>query len=376
VTRRITALAAVGLLGLISWLAGYWVLSSRAARTSPVALEQPATTASVSVASQTDRPDPMMAKVLSPRRSKDDFHAGVGVMLYDNDPAFSAKAGVLLDRLARLGVNSVSLAFPIFQDSWTATELRTNDRTPTDENLRDFVNQAHKRDFTVMFRPLLDEASLHRDKRWRGELNPTDPGAWFRSYSALLDRYGRLGQAVNVDSIDIGTEFVSLEKYTSEWLKVIASLRQNYSGQLTYSANWDRPFPGFGQALDFLGIDAFYPLAATDSQVSRLVGAWDPWLKLAAQIERTNHKPVVFTELGTTSETDSFKTPWIWRHETGVDMEAQRVYYAASCQAAKSRVHGMYWWVFELVPLANPTKDPGFSPSGKPAELEIERCFR
>jgi hypothetical protein len=35
----------------------------------------------------------------------------------------------------------------------------------------------------------------------------------------------------------------------------------------------------------------------------------------------------------------------------------------------------MYWWDYLLDSLPAPTTDPNFDPQGKPADLEISRCF-
>lgn len=39
------------------------------------------------------------------------------------------------------------------------------------------------------------------------------------------------------------------------------------------------------------------------------------------------------------------------------------------------RIGGMYWWEYLLDPVASPTTDPGFDPQGKPADVEIGRCY-
>jgi len=66
----------------------------------------------------------------------------------------------------------------------------------------------------------------------------------------------------------------------------------------------------------------------------------------------------------------------VWKHDTGLSLDAQTRYYAASCRALKSRVGGIYWWDFLLDPPTTPSTDPGFVPEGKPAELQIASCFR
>jgi len=316
--------------------------------------------------------------VARPRQSPADFQAGVTVVVYWNDPAFKQKTEVLLDHLAGIGVNSVSFTFPLYQTSYTSTDIHEAPNTPTHDNMAFFTREARRRGFTVMLRPLLDDVSLQTEGKWRGIIAPSSVSAWFQNYTALLVQYARIAQSDGAQMIDIGTEFKSLEGDTTQWLALIQAVRQVYSGQLTYSANWDdRTYPRFGSALDLIGIDAFYtlsvPVAATSDQIA---AAWRPWLARTQAIARAMGKPVIYTEIGTTSEVGSFQVPWSWKHGTGVSQEAQRVYYAGSCQAVKGQVQGMYWWQYNLEPLPAPATDIGFNPEGKQAEPEITHCYQ
>ncbi len=321
---------------------------------------------------QPARPHPMPPPAPFP------FQAGVNLLVYGNDPAFASKTAAQLDHLVQLHVKSVSFVFPIYQDSWTATQVHADPlMTPSMDNMRLFIRAAHQRHLRVMVRPLLDEASLHPAGKWRGSIAPSNPGAWFASYTSLVVGYAQLAQAEGAEAIDVGTEFDSLQWDSGYWLKLLNAVRRVYRGQLTYSSNWAISYPAFGWALDFLSIDAFFPLAVPASATQQqLVSAWAPWTSRASGIAYAFGKPVVFTELGTTSEVASFQQPWVWHHGTGLSLEAQRLYYAASCQAVKGRVGGMYWWEYDLQPLTSPLTDPGYNPQGKPAELEIANCYR
>lgn len=323
----------------------------------------------------TDTPSPPLPPRPAPRPFP--FEAGVNMLVYGNDPAFAAKAAAQLDHLAQLHVNSVAFVFPIYQASWTATTVYSDPvSTPSTSNMRTFIRAAHQRHIRVLLRPLLDEASLHTAGKWRGQIAPSSTGAWFASYTNLVMGYAQLAQAENVEIIDIGTELDSLQSSTQQWLNLIASVRGVYHGQLTYSANWAIWYPSFGWALDFLSVDAFFPLAVpVNASQQQLVAAWGQWVARANGFGYSYGKHVVFTELGTTAEVGSFQQPWLWSHGTGISMEAQRLYYAAACQALKGRIGGMYWWEYLLDPVPSATADPGFDPQGKPADLEIGRCY-
>jgi len=308
------------------------------------------------------------------------FQGGVIVYADGTDPALLSNAQRLLDHLVAVKVNSVALVFPLYQSSWTSSDVHADpSKTPTDEFLDGFIAAAHQRDLAVMVRPLIDDTPLMKAGHWRGQLQPSDPGAWYAAYKTLMVKYAGIAQAEDGEVFDIGTELSSLQNNTPPWLDLIAAVRVVYTGQLTYSNNWGGPYPAFGSALDFASVDAFYPLSAPHgASVAQLISAWQQWTPLLTQMQASLGKPVVLTELGTTSEPDSYRTPYDWHHGGGVSLEAQRRYYAASCQALKPLVGGMYWWVYytNWFDKVQPASDPGYQPVGKPAEQEITACYQ
>lgn len=308
------------------------------------------------------------------------FQGGVIVYADGTDPALLSNAQRLLDHLVAVKVNSVALVFPLYQSSWTSSDVHADpSKTPTDEFLDGFIAAAHQRDLAVMVRPLIDDTPLMKAGHWRGQLQPSNPDAWYAAYKTLMVKYAGIAQAEDGEVFDIGTELSSLQNNTPPWLDLIAAVRVVYTGQLTYSNNWGGPYPAFGSALDFASVDAFYPLSAPHgASVAQLISAWQQWTPLLTQMQASLGKPVVLTELGTTSEPDSYRTPYDWHHGGGVSLEAQRRYYAASCQALKPLVGGMYWWVYytNWFDKVQPASDPGYQPVGKPAEQEITACYQ
>lgn len=304
------------------------------------------------------------------------FQAGAITYAFGSSPEQVTQSKALLDRLAGLKVNAVGLAFPLFQSGWRTGDVHIDPvATPNSDFFATFVTEAHRRGIAVLLRPLVDETSLH-PAHWRGDIKPDDPAAWFASYQATMVTYARLAEADKVEVLDIGTELTSMQGYAAQWRGVVAAVKEVYRGQVTYSANWDTPYPAFGDSLDFIGVDAFFPLQAPRSaSVDQLVAAWKPWQAKLSQIAQQWGKKVVLTELGTTSEPGSYQSPYTWNHADGVSLADQQSYYAATCRALKPQVSGMYWWAFYLAPVPNPTTDAGYDPQGKPAEQEIGRCY-
>lgn len=322
-------------------------------------------------------PDVPTIAVSRPRTSGKAFQAGVSVVIYGNDPFFQHKSQVLLNRLARNGINSVSFVVPIFQDGVSGSDVRNDPvRTPTATRIATFAGEAHKRGFTVMLRPLLDIGTVETATDWRGTLRPQDPAQWHHSYTALMMSYARLAQAHDVAILDIGSELDSMEVNGTYWLQLIKSVRSVYHGQVTYSSNWAKGYPAFGRALDFISVDAYFPLnRPSGATVADLAAAWQPWIDRLTRIQRSFGKPLVLTEMGATSLVGSFQQPWIWDNQQPVDLTAQQRYYQAACQSIVPRFNGVYWWEYTLDPPAKPALDRSYAVAGKPAETDLATCF-
>ena len=324
--------------------------------------------------------DKVIPKVTNPRENSDDFQAGITFFLYEAEINEMHKITEMLDYLVQMNINSISLTFPIFQEDWKASELYIDEKlTPSNENLRLITQEAHNRQFTVLLRPILYEKTLLPDRHWRGSIQPIDVELWFESYTKIILDYAKLAQEEDIEILSIGVELNSLEHRINDWEKMIEEIREIYSGQLTYSQNWDvfgRNNLEFWNKLDFIGVDAFFPLqVGSDATLEELVEAWEPWIKAMNYLKEIEEKPIVLTEVGTMSQSGSFRAPWRWEHGTPIDLEAQANYYKATCIASKETVNGIYWWNIGLDFPENSQQSSSFNPIGKPAEDVIIECF-
>jgi hypothetical protein len=363
-SRKVLLTAGLALLLGVSGLTTYSILKPVLAPTGPVAAAAQA--------------PPPLVPVLNPRTQATDFQAGVTVLIYGNDPSFDFKVRQELNRLATLGANSVGLVFPIYQTTAQSADVHADPtKTPSADRIALFIRQAHQRGFTVLLRPLLDEHSLALDGQWRGTIQPTSVDAWFQAYQELILGYARLAQREHVDALGVGSELNSLEADGVQWLQLINQVRQVYSGLVTYSSTFSNGYPaGFASALDFLGVDAYYPMAVqAGATVKDLELAWRPWIAELERIHAASGKPITITEIGTPSRAGSYLTPWTLKPGAPLDLETQSRYYQASCHALSGVVPGLYWWYTNLDASSAPLRDTGYNPTGKPAELEIAKCF-
>lgn len=331
-------------------------------------------------------------------RKSPEFRRGFCVSVVGNDPAFQERLATLLDRLLTLHVNSVSVAFNLFQDDWTSSSIQANTEgefgSITEENLRIFIQEAHRRGLSVMVSPLLDEMSLVPDGQWRGSIRPRDIDSWFRSYSQLILGYAKVAQEEDVEFLSVGAELQSLEPEAERWVTLIQSVREIFAGQVTYGFNWDSLLSKNGlvdrsllrpiiDATDFIGISAYYPLDVPGkASVPELVEAWSPWISELDGIRREFGKPLVFTEVGTRSIEGSYRQPngpfFDQGITTPVSEQAQRDYVLALCQGPLDLLAGTYIWranIYTLSIAGTPEELVSYSPLNKLAEGAIGECY-
>ncbi len=106
-----------------------------------------------------------------------------------------------------------------------------------------------------------------------------------------------------------------------EWRQVIEVARRHFGGALTYAANFDQFHEvGFWDALDWMGINAYFPLrdewveeASKRELREKLEKGWE---EVFASIDATQRdagvagQPVIFTELGYTRRRGATLRPW------------------------------------------------------------------
>ena len=147
------------------------------------------------------------------------------------------------------------------------------------------------------------------------------------SYDDFIMTYARLAEETKVPILCIGTELEQFVKNRPDyWKRLIKKIRGVYKGKLTYAANWDEyPRTTFWEDLDYIGIDAYFPLSDEKTpSVEQLKKGWQPWKEKIAALSKTKDRPVLFTEFGYRSMDFTAKKPWLVdRNDENVNLEAQ-----------------------------------------------------
>ncbi len=306
------------------------------------------------------------------------FQKGVSLPSWWHDTLCSGSADESLGTLAATGAEWIQIVPTWYQDRRTSNKMqRHSDKTIDDVCLVHAITRAHELGMKVMLKPHVNAL----DGTWRGEFEPKQSQAWFKSYEKMMNHYATLAQENGVEMLSVGCEFVRLNgpEHTQSWGKIIGSVRKIYSGSLIYAANWGNEYNiGFWNQLDYIGIDAYYELTdKTDPTVDELIAAWQRRLPDLEALHTAWQMPIVFTEIGYRSVDGANIHPWQSGTSGPVDLQEQADCYEATFSSLwnQSWFYGMYWWSWEPSPDAGGSEDADYTPQNKLAEDVIRSWY-
>jgi hypothetical protein len=219
---------------------------------------------------------------------------------------------------------------------------------------------------------------------WRGEIGmyftPSQWQQWFASYTNYMLNMSALAAAEDVDLLIIGTELTATEAQTSLWLSVISSVRNHsaFRGQLVYGANHPtNQFSSWWSALDYIGLDAYYPLTLmSNPTVAQIEAGWQGLIPYFEKLHSTFGKQILFNEMGYQSLSDTTVTPWSAHGNLSLSTQANAFQAYFSAISGQSWFAGAFFWAWSSDPSQGGPQDTGFAVQGKPAEQVIANAFR
>ncbi len=240
------------------------------------------------------------------------------------------------------------------------------------------IRMAHEAGMQVMLKP---QVWLMRS--WIGDFDAgNDDGwtLWEKSYEAYIVNYAHIAAREKVALFCIGTEYKLATKMRTEfWQKLITEVRKIYTGKITYAANWDEyQDVGFWADLDFIGIDAYFPLKQDDDPLmAELTAAWKPIKKQLKQLSETHTKPILLTEYGYRSVNGAAGNQWDGDGKP-LNTNAQRKAYLALYDALwhEPWVVGGFAWKWHFKENAGGPDNVHYTPQGKPAMDVIKAVYR
>lgn len=256
-----------------------------------------------------------------------------------------------LDRLAELGANWVSIhPYARIRNNGEVTARYTTENPP--DYLTRPIQLAHQRGFKICIKPHLAYWGSRFD--WRGAIrfgDREDELRFQRSYRRwILDLAQITHQA---DAFVIGTELDGTTADLGFWQSLATDARAQTTAKLGYAANWDRIHQTlFWDHLDFIGIQAYFPLTKTDKPLAEdLDRGWSTIISELKVLSQKWSKPVVFTELGYNASLETAEQPWSHQQTWGPHRQRALDLQAACLQAAldamepeQAWLHGCFLW--------------------------------
>jgi hypothetical protein len=322
-------------------------------------------------------------------------YKGMSYTSFGADVLSGAPSDQSLYDLSQLGTNTVALNVWWFQQTPSSTTIAEDDSrySSTMSSVQHAIDTIHGLGMNVLLKPMVDVADS--SNTWRAQITPSNVNDWFTSYTNFIDTFADLAQtnkSKGVTMLSVGCELNSMEQYTQQWNNVIASVRSRYSGQLTYSANWNgttvngvnnvggySTVPWWNQ-LDSIGIDAYFPLTYQNNPTeAQLQSSWNG---IANNIQswRANQglsQKVIFTEVGYPSFDGANSQGWGASNPSQVDQQEQSDCYQAllTTMSARSWYDGQFWWAWSTDPLGGYSDPTGYTPQQKSVQNVLASAY-
>ncbi len=297
----------------------------------------------------------------------------------------SELAAQMLREQHQLGANAVTLvpySYMREPDRPTPLPFMTRAGTETDESIIRDLQYAQELGMKVMLKPQIWLGGGH----WPGDIameTEADWAAFFQYYQAWIQHYALLAEIEGADAFCVGVEFTQATlKKPGQWRALIEKIRGLYKGSIVYAANWGEEFEQlqFWDALDWIGLNCYYPLSQQDAPSTQtLAGSFRDKLEKARAISRRYQRPLLITEIGFTSTTAPWITPYKDGEGAAYSGAAQLKCYEMATQVlsqAGDWCRGVLWWKYPSYPTLGGQGHTGFTPNNKPAEQQLPLLFR
>lgn len=248
----------------------------------------------------------------------------------------------------------------------------------TDKGVITCIQIARQNNLSVMIKPHL----WIQDGVYTGLFELPDEESWKlweNSYLDYISHFAKIADSTHVELFCIGTELgntIALRPLF--WNRLIDTVKKIFQGQITYAANWDDydKVP-FWKQLNFVGIDAYFPLVNDITPSTESVAeAWDKYLSALEKTSYENNLRVLFTEYGYRNADACTAEPWKEDGSSANNIAQANAYEGFyESFANKNWFAGGFVWKWYGENYSWGMNKIDFTPQGKPAEDVIKRWY-
>lgn len=184
---------------------------------------------------------------------------------------------------------------------------------------------------------------------WRGEIEFKDEPSlerFWADYERWIVALAEL--AADADGFVVGSELDRTLDHEARWRRIVAEVRARTRAPLTYAANWtDYERVGFWDALDAIGIQAYFPVAESErADEATIRQAWATLMPRLSAFSAKHKRPIVFTELGYTHSFAAAVRPWDPKSDGEEAVPQQEICLRVALEAveAEPAVNGAFLW--------------------------------
>lgn len=260
------------------------------------------------------------------------------------------------------------------QDTPQSEEIcYTSEATMTDDELKGMITYAQELGLRVALKPTAN----CKNGTWRAHINffdedvPCEPkwGNWFSSYMDFQNHYAKISQEMGCEMHIAGCEMVMSEHRDNEWRQVIAEIRKDFKGLVSYNTDkYQEHNVKWWDCVDVISSSGYYPIHDWENQLNRI----------EAVVKKFN-KPFFFAEAGCMSVEGSKNVPNDWTVRGAVDLEGQADWYKTAFEACSKRdwVGGfaLWSWTDKLYSLNRASGRGDYELFGKPAEKVVHDYY-
>jgi len=325
--------------------------------------------------------------------SEDEFIKGVTMNNYGPNLDTVYAQEVINQYIIPAGINYVALNPTCFAKDWKDTNIDCNNEdipglmtTVSDQELINAIQYLHATGLRVILKPhflsINNLKSNLSEPKFGSSWSEAEWKIWFENYIAFISHYAKIAKDERVDIFVIGNEMEYSTYREKDWRRVIASVRKNYNGPITYAANsWDFEVSQvkFWDELDYIGTNAYNYFfgSISDSSIEGMKLAWQPYIQRLEEISKEFGKQVLITEFGAVSK-QGYNTgvmrDWM---ASPYDGQEQSDHYTAFFETIKDKpwIKGIIIWDVYTSPSQGGQNDISYTFIAKPAEQIVRQYF-